>query len=105
MKEEEKEMNEKPNCYECEYKGRIPGGAHICCEHPANSELLNDPFAQVLGIFASVGRVAPIKVETKGIKVVGHPHGIKSGWFNHPFNFDPTWLVSCDGFSKSLKEV
>ena len=32
-------------------------------------------------------------------KVNGHPHGIRSGWFMWPINFDPTWLVSCDGFS------
>ena len=32
-------------------------------------------------------------------KVAGHEHGIKSGWFMWPINFDPTWLLSCDGFS------
>jgi len=32
-------------------------------------------------------------------KVEGHPHGIRNGWFIWPINFDPTWLVSCDGFS------
>lgn len=30
--------------------------------------------------------------------VVGHSHGIKRGWFYHPVNFDPVWLVSCTGF-------
>jgi len=33
-------------------------------------------------------------------KVTGHAHGIKSGWFFHPFNFDPVWLVSCTGFKE-----
>lgn len=32
--------------------------------------------------------------------VVGHSRGIQGGWFNHPWNFDPTWLVSCDGFKE-----
>ena len=32
-------------------------------------------------------------------KVEGNSHGIRSGWFLWPINFDPTWLVSCDGFS------
>ena len=32
-------------------------------------------------------------------KVTGHPLGLKRGWFMHPYNFDPTWLISCDGFS------
>lgn len=32
-------------------------------------------------------------------KVEGHEQGIQSGWFMWPVNFDPTWLISCDGFS------
>ena len=31
-------------------------------------------------------------------KVKGNSHGINSGWFNHPYNFDSVWLVSCNGF-------
>lgn len=31
--------------------------------------------------------------------VEGDSHGIRMGWFLWPVNFDPTWLVSCDGFS------
>ena len=37
-------------------------------------------------------------------KVTGHSHGIKNGWFFHPWNFDPTWLVSCNGFQEKQKE-
>lgn len=37
-------------------------------------------------------------------KVVGDAHGIKSGWFMWPVNFDPTWLRSCDGFSDDPKD-
>jgi hypothetical protein len=25
-------------------------------------------------------------------------HGKKNGWFNYPWNFDPIWLKTCDGF-------
>lgn len=32
--------------------------------------------------------------------VVGHPVGIRGGYFVYPYNFDPGWLVSCDGFVK-----
>lgn len=31
-------------------------------------------------------------------RVTGDPYGTKRGWFFWPFNFDPTWLRSCDGF-------
>lgn len=37
-------------------------------------------------------------------KTKGHPHGIKSGWFSWPLNFDPVWLESCNGFSTSEKD-
>ena len=33
-------------------------------------------------------------------KVKGNPTGVRNGWFSWPFNFDPSWLVSCDGFGK-----
>jgi hypothetical protein len=29
----------------------------------------------------------------------GHEHGVKNNWFMWPWNFDPAWLVSCDGFA------
>ncbi len=38
-------------------------------------------------------------------KVVGNPHGIKHGWFLWPLNFDPTWLVTCNGFSEDKKQM
>jgi len=90
----------KPNCYECEYRGLIPGDAHSCCKHPSFKDALSDPLLSLLGIFASVGRVEPIRGIGDGITVTGNPHGIRSGWFNHPFNFDPTWLESCTGFQQ-----
>ena len=34
-------------------------------------------------------------------KVTGNPHGIRRGWFYWPFNFDPTWLNSCDSFKEA----
>jgi hypothetical protein len=37
-------------------------------------------------------------------KVEGHPQGIKNGWFCWPINFDPTWLVSCSGFSDNPED-
>lgn len=54
----------------------------------------------VMAIFASVGRVAPVvDVEAaRKLNVRGNAHGILRGWFNWPYNFDPTWLQSCDGF-------
>jgi hypothetical protein len=35
-----------------------------------------------------------------GSNVTGNANGIKMGLFNWPWNFDPCWLVSCDGFKQ-----
>jgi len=51
----------------------------------------------MLGIFASVGRTPPMQMET-GLNVKGNPQGVRNGWFNWPWNFDPVWLESCDGW-------
>jgi hypothetical protein len=41
----------------------------------------------------------------KRLNVVGDSHGIKKGWFLWPINFDPTWLLTCDGFEgKEVKQ-
>jgi len=39
-----------------------------------------------------------ISCENHAARVVGNEHGRRMGWFLWPLNFDPTWLVSCDGF-------
>ncbi len=86
----------KPDCYKCKHRGSLPGSAHSRCKHPSVGAV-DDPLAQMLAIFAGVGRAAPIQADAS-LNVKGHPHGIRNGWFNWPFNFDPTWLQSCDGF-------
>ncbi len=91
----------KPNCYDCKYRGEIPGDAHSCCQHPKVKSESDDPLGKLLGIFAGVGRIGPIISEAAadlGIKL--DPYGIVNGWANWPWNFDPTWLDACDGFEK-----
>jgi hypothetical protein len=35
-------------------------------------------------------------------EMTGNPHGIKSGWFFYPFNFDPTWKEKdCSNYQSS----
>lgn len=93
-----KEKNNKPNCYECKWRNDIAGSAHSCCQLPAIASLLNDPMLTMLSLFASVGRTPPMVLDALG--VTGKEHGIKKGWFNWPWNYDPVWLESCDGFQK-----
>jgi hypothetical protein len=72
---------EKPNCYKCKYRSELVYSAHSECKHPL---AIYEARAQILG-----GTL---------LNVSGSPYGIRNGWFRYPFNFDPTWLKSCNGF-------
>jgi len=92
------EEQQKPNCYECQYRGGVAGSAHSSCKHPSFAKVQDDPLLNIMAIFASVGRVPAINIESSECKVTANPHGIRKGWFNHPYNFDPVWLETCTGF-------
>ena len=95
-------MPDKPNCHKCIYRRNIPGDAHSCCVHPETG-LDKSSFPEFDGLLATLGMGKGANaVITLGIKA--HPHGVRSGWFMWPSNFDPTWLLECNGF-KEKKET
>ena len=54
----------KPGCYECVYRGTIPGDCHSCCNHPEFKAAWDDPTA---GLVMSLGkRLGPVIVEGEG---------------------------------------
>jgi len=71
------------NCYECIHRGTIPGDCHSSCQHP-------------LVVGESVGNAK------RNLGIVGNQHGIDNDWFVWPYNFDPIWLESCDGFKERV---
>ena len=88
-------MADKPNCYQCIYRGEVPGDAHSCCNHPIARKT---PSGELLALLK--GHMASIMgsgADALGIKA--NAHGVRRGWFNWPYNFDPTWLQHCDGFT------
>ncbi len=89
-------MTERPNCYECAYRGRVPGDAHSSCKHPSVADAAGDATMNVMAIFAGVSRGPPMQGKND-LNIKGNAHGIRNGWFNWPWNFDPTWLERCDG--------
>jgi hypothetical protein len=38
------------------------------------------------------------------VNVRGAIHGVRNGWFCWPFDFDPVWLESCDGFEAKVQQ-
>lgn len=81
-------MADNPNCYECKYRGNVPGDAHSCCKYPGNN-------TGMLDLFDDGNRE-----NRKKLNIQGNAHGIRRGWFMWPVNFDPVWLENCDGFEK-----
>ena len=94
----------KANCYECKHRGNVPGDRHSCCNHPSVQVAKDDPMGQQLATLAGVGLVSPINAKSNELNIKGSPHGIKEGWFNWPWNFDPIWLENCDGFEQKEKK-
>lgn len=80
---------EKPNCYKCKHRGTVPGNEHSCCRYPGNSTGMFD-------FFNKCNSDNALK-----LKIVGNAHGIRSGWFMWPVNFDPVWLENCAGFAEN----
>ena len=70
----------------------LDGDAHSCCKYPENDP---DMFT---GMFSPKNMMNAAK-----LNITADPHGIRSGWFMWPVNFDPVWLLTCDGFIKSIK--
>jgi len=102
-------------CYRCKYRGTVPGSAHSKCNHPMCKALVEDKTLDLFAILGSVGRFQnPMIITIKyrymyvfpidGLFVKAHMHGVESGWFNFPFNFDPRWLIDCDGFTEVNEE-
>ena len=61
-------------CYECKYRKELDWSAHSKCTKAPRP------------------------------KVKGNKHGIRSGWFYFPVNFDPVWLEECDSFESNQEE-
>ena len=40
-----------------------------------------------------------------GLGIAGNVHGVRKGWFWWPINFDPVWLLSCEGMTRKNKEI
>jgi hypothetical protein len=50
-------------------------------------------------VYAMVAEHHHIMDAIKELNVQADAHGVRSGWFNWPANFDPVWLVNCDGYT------
>jgi hypothetical protein len=92
--------NTTPNCYECRHRRDLIGDRHSQCVHP---RALHGADALALTAARFCGMEVQEHVPGPALRVTAHAHGIAKGWFMWPFNFDPVWLVNCDGFEEKPK--
>lgn len=78
------------DCYNCKYKGSVPGSAHSRCNYVTNE-------TQALMLSLDCFSLKPIE----GMKF--NQHGIANGWCIWPLNFDPTWVTKCSYFETKNK--
>lgn len=93
-------MPKRPDCSECRYQGTVPGSCHSSCRHPGTKKVMENLELQVQAQSKAAGKYRPMIAKGLSIRVKGDPNGIEQGWFNWPWNFDPIWLVECDGFKE-----
>ncbi len=89
-------------CYQCKFRGTVPGSAHSSCTvirklgegmEEANIAALEVAF---MTGHAKLSTTTENGEEEDAIKL--NPHGVKNGWANWPFDFDPVWVEKCDVF-------
>lgn len=82
-----------PKCYSCQYRGTVPGDAHSCCNYPGVD-------SSFFGFLINIEKNLAIATQ---INLKAEPHGVRMGWFMWPSNFDPVWLLNCDGYKPQEK--
>ena len=83
------------NCWNCKWSREIPGSVHLRCVHPKVLEAIDmgHPLARLISLLGG----SPVATK---LKVKLNPVGVRNGWANHPFNFDPVWVEECEGFER-----
>ena len=91
----------KPDCYACVHRRTVPGSCHSACAHPTaiTGKVATNPLAELFAMLGGGRGGVVVDVDAAGVLgIEANRHGVRSGWFNWPFNFDPVWLEACKGF-------
>ncbi len=95
---------DKPNCYKCRFRGKVPGSAHSYCHAIAvinGGSMEAKAYEQAIAAGMMIGdtTVIPLLNFTESaypIPMVGFREtGIRKGWALWPVNYDPAWLLWC----------
>lgn len=78
-------VSQAPNCYQCAHRQSLAGSAHSSCNALGNQGIL----------IAPVFMAGKSEVKAADLHIKANTHGVRSGWFFWPLNFDPAWLQVC----------
>ncbi len=83
-------------CLSCKYRGNVIGSSHSRCKHPSVAKTARGE------LLAMLAGSAFVELESaRELDIQANPHGVRKGWFNWPYEFDPIWLENCNGFEQS----
>jgi hypothetical protein len=89
-------------CYVCKWRRNIMGDAHSRCVHPLVAVFTQTGLGEIASLLnKALGGSVPQSI-IDHFQIFANYHGIKNGWFNWPFNYDPVWLTRCDKFEEDL---
>ncbi len=83
-------------CFECKYRERVMGSTHSRCRHPSVAKTTRGELLAMLSVSEFVELESASELD-----IQANAHGIRKGWFNWPYDFDPVWLENCNGFERS----
>lgn len=96
-------MKEGKNCYECKFRGTVPGSAHSSCRIMKEIFPEEESASKMEFLVASGAYMMNFKDRTTGVNtpiVKLNEHGVKNGWAAWPLNFDPIWVEDCVTFKE-----
>lgn len=99
-------------CYTCAHRRELIYSTHSECAHPDRyreaphfiSRVMNSGVASE-SAGKEADRLGPSKAQTgvhAKLNIEAVPYAVRCGWFAWPVNFDPVWLLNCDGFTPKV---
>lgn len=93
-------------CSQCIHRRYVPGSTHSRCVHPVTEGAADHP---LIALAATMGKhsgltVLPVATAAAALRITAHEVGVARGWFLWPVDFDPVWLIHCDGFTPTTTQ-
>jgi hypothetical protein len=84
-------------CYQCKFRGTVPGSAHSSCTVLRTVlDGMDDGKIAAVEVALMTGQATLSSEDGEAVKL--NPHGVKNGWANWPLDFDPVWVEKCELF-------